>query len=116
MYLICFTFSRHGLDLTCEDQPLLKACKLVEVRNFLHKCNYKKEKGSFLLRRVFSCACWHIHRAAYLYHVLYQLVCAQILGDGKTEHGPVPFLNCFLLDVSLTVAKASVIDLWDMVP
>ncbi|AQK64397.1 dicer-like 105 [Zea mays] len=35
---------RYNLDLRCEDQALLEARKLVEVRNFLHKCNYKKEK------------------------------------------------------------------------
>jgi hypothetical protein len=68
MYLIsCFTFSRYNLDLRCEDQALLEARKLVEVRNFLHKCNYKKEKGFFLLRRVFSYACCHIHHVWYLY-------------------------------------------------
>ncbi|XP_066370004.1 endoribonuclease Dicer homolog 2a-like isoform X3 [Miscanthus floridulus] len=35
---------RHGIDLKCEDQPLLDASRLLKVRNFLHKCNYKKEK------------------------------------------------------------------------
>jgi hypothetical protein len=83
MYLIsCFTFSSHGLDLKCEDQPLLRASKLVKVRNILHERNYKKEKGSFLLRRVFKA----YPSGCILYHVLYQLVCAQILGDGKTEN------------------------------
>ncbi|GJM95795.1 hypothetical protein PR202_ga12573 [Eleusine coracana subsp. coracana] len=43
-----FTFSRHGLDLTYEDQPLLFATKLWKSRNFLHKCHEKKEKGFFL--------------------------------------------------------------------
>ncbi|XP_004982513.1 endoribonuclease Dicer homolog 2a isoform X1 [Setaria italica] len=38
--------TRHGLDLTCEDQPLLAASMLLKVRNFLHKCNYKNEKES----------------------------------------------------------------------
>uniref|UniRef100_J3LQI0 Uncharacterized protein n=2 Tax=Oryza brachyantha TaxID=4533 RepID=J3LQI0_ORYBR len=36
--------TRHGLTLTCENQPLLAARKLVKVRNFLHKCYSKKEK------------------------------------------------------------------------
>ncbi|OQU91442.1 hypothetical protein SORBI_3001G180000 [Sorghum bicolor] len=36
----------HGLDLKCEDQPLLRASKLVKVRNILHERNYKKEKES----------------------------------------------------------------------
>ncbi|CAL4917737.1 unnamed protein product [Urochloa decumbens] len=38
--------TRHGLDLTCEDQPLLAASKLLKVRNFLHKCNFKDGKES----------------------------------------------------------------------
>ncbi|KAF8722027.1 hypothetical protein HU200_022652 [Digitaria exilis] len=38
--------TRHDLDLTCEDQPLLAASKLLKVRNFLHKCDYKKERES----------------------------------------------------------------------
>ncbi|KAG2547662.1 hypothetical protein PVAP13_9KG468200 [Panicum virgatum] len=36
--------TRHGLDLTCEDQPLLAASKLLKVQNFLHKGNCRKEK------------------------------------------------------------------------
>ncbi|XP_062211726.1 endoribonuclease Dicer homolog 2a-like isoform X3 [Phragmites australis] len=36
--------TRHGLNLTYEDQPLLAASNLFKVRNFLHKCHYKKEK------------------------------------------------------------------------
>jgi len=36
--------TRHGLDLTCEDQPLLAASKLLKVHNFLHKGNCRKEK------------------------------------------------------------------------
>ncbi|TVU03862.1 hypothetical protein EJB05_50575 [Eragrostis curvula] len=36
--------TRHGLNLTYEDQPLLLATKLLKARNFLHKNHYKKEK------------------------------------------------------------------------
>ncbi|XP_062215257.1 endoribonuclease Dicer homolog 2a [Phragmites australis] len=36
--------TRHDLNLTYEDQPLLAASKLLKVRNFLHRCHYKKEK------------------------------------------------------------------------
>uniref|UniRef100_A0A0D9VVX7 Uncharacterized protein n=1 Tax=Leersia perrieri TaxID=77586 RepID=A0A0D9VVX7_9ORYZ len=36
--------TRHDLTLTCENQPLMAACKLVKVRNFLRKCYSKKEK------------------------------------------------------------------------
>jgi hypothetical protein len=42
--IVCF--SRHGLNLTHENQPLLAASKPVEVRNFLQKRHYKNKKGT----------------------------------------------------------------------
>ncbi|BAS85080.1 Os03g0583900, partial [Oryza sativa Japonica Group] len=41
--------TRHGLTLTFENQPLLAGSKHVKVRNFLHNCYSKKEKGFFFL-------------------------------------------------------------------
>lgn len=43
---ITYFKTRHGLRLTNENQPLLAASKLGQVRNFLHKRNYKNEKVS----------------------------------------------------------------------
>ncbi|CAL4943021.1 unnamed protein product [Urochloa decumbens] len=42
-YKTHFETSYH-LTLRCEDQPLLAASKLLKVRNFLNKCNYKDQK------------------------------------------------------------------------
>uniref|UniRef100_A0ACD5WPN7 Uncharacterized protein n=1 Tax=Avena sativa TaxID=4498 RepID=A0ACD5WPN7_AVESA len=91
--------TRHGLDLTHENQPLLAARKPVEVRNFLQKRHYKNKKEPCtsysvelppeLCRLVMSPVSTNtLHIFSIIPSVMYRIQCMLLSAKLKVQLGP----------------------------
>ncbi|WVZ59749.1 hypothetical protein U9M48_009852 [Paspalum notatum var. saurae] len=88
---------RHGLNLTCEDLPLLAASKLVKVQNFLQKRNYNEVKESTnavelppeLCRVVMSPVSANTLRSfTFIPSIMYRIQCLLLSVKLKIQLGP----------------------------
>ncbi|KAF0920587.1 hypothetical protein E2562_035731 [Oryza meyeriana var. granulata] len=91
--------TRHGLTLTCENQPLLAASQLVKVRNFLHKCYSKKKKEPGdtygvelppeLCRIIMSPVPANtLYSFSYVPSIMFRIQCMLLSGKLKVQMGP----------------------------
>ncbi|PVH31546.1 hypothetical protein PAHAL_9G175900 [Panicum hallii] len=92
--------TRHGLDLTCEDQPLLAASKILKVRNFLQKgnCQEKKETSNRnavelppeLCIVVMSPLSAHtLYSFSFIPSIMYRIQCMLLSVKLKRQLGPI---------------------------
>ncbi|RLN17370.1 hypothetical protein C2845_PM02G08360 [Panicum miliaceum] len=91
---------RHGLDLTCEDQPLLAASKILKVRNFLQKGNCQKPKETSnrnavelppeLCIVVMSPLSAHtLYSFSFIPSIMYRIQCMLLSVKLKSQLGPI---------------------------
>ncbi|KAM0928777.1 hypothetical protein ACQ4PT_001981 [Festuca glaucescens] len=93
---ITYFKTRCGLSITHKNQPLLAACKLVEVRNFLHKRQYYENKKE-------SCNSYAVELPPELCRVVMSPVSASTLCSFSIIPSAMYRIQCILLSAKLKV-------------